>query len=1094
MKRLFLSIYSFLAPRKSLMWILLVFSTLTMVLLTANVRVDENISSFFPSQSKESDFVMKNMKAMDKIIVVVEDTNGDSDIYTAAEMFADSLERMVGDALSLSLYYDDESEDELLDYVYSHLPYLLTADDYLSVDSLTTDNAITAKMVENRQLLAGPLGVGYARLLSADPMGIAMSALAKLQTIKPDNNISMQDGFMMSDGRLVMFITMHDDFSKTGDNAKVVDCIRNVSQSVGDVMGVSIYAYGAPVVAVCNSGQVKRDETVTVTISLALTAVVIFMVFKRKRAVLLIILPVCYGALFAFAFTSMLGMQLSLISVGTGAMVLGLAMSYSIHMLTHSLHSESIEQLVSEMAYPMTVGSITTIGAFVGLIFTDSKILQDLGIFAAAALVGTLLFCLIFMPHFLVPNASQKKSFALRMIERFAGYDYSSNRVLVGVLVLLVIVGLCFFNNVGFSSDMNNLNYHGDEWVEKSQQVVESTVMPNDTSHHATLVVTGHSYDELARNGELLTSAINEIPGIYGYTSLSPWFLQSDSVRQDREDRWNSYWTSEKRQQTFSALDKAALTNGFELSAFSRFKDIIDTEVSALSENGDMPSAFEDYLSQKDSTLMLYVNLSISNSNKDAIMDELSMCRGTVVTDMGYFVRKATSGIISNFNYILLLSSILVGLVLLLSYTRFELFIMTFLPMCISWVIILGMMALFGVEFNVVNIILSTFIFGVGDDFSIFIMDGLLSRYKGEKDMFLSHKTAIALSGLAIVIGLGVQVFAQHPACKSIGYLSIFGLVAVIFTSYVVQPILFRIFISNPAKKGQPYTVKNLLRSIAYYGIFLMCCIIAYIALGLLFILPMKNAYKKTVAHYILWLCMKAIYWIMGLSFPVTNIGKVDISSPCVIVANHQSFIDLLYVLSISPKIVCITKSWVVNSPFFGPLTKYCDFYNADEGSDEMIDKMRSCIDRGYSIVVFPEGTRSADCRIHRFHKGAFLLAEKLSVDILPIVVYGNGMVASKVQPFNLKNGWIVNKVMPRISRNELSTMNYVEQTKHICQLMRNELEEINKQYDIDDNPYYREAVLHNYVYKDVEAYWHMRMSLGSDKDLLHSERLKLGV
>jgi len=1093
MKRFFLSIYSFLAPRKAIMWFLLAVSIVLMALSAIQIRIDENISSFFPSQSKESDFVMKNMKAMDKIVVVVEDTTGESDIYSAAEMLADTLERLDGDALSVALYYDDESESDLLEYVYSHLPFLLSDEDYLAFDSLTAEEAIASKMRENRQLMTGPLSTGYSQILSRDPLGISLSALARLQTIRPDNNIYMQDGFMMSDGRVVMFLTMRDDFSNTGDNTEVVDHIREASEQIGDAKGVNIYAYGAPIVAVSNSAQVKSDETITVSISLALTSLVVFLVFKRKRSVLLIILPVCYGGLFAFAFTSLMGIQLSLISVGTGAMVLGLAMSYSIHMLTHSLHSESIEQLIEEMAYPMTVGSVTTIGAFVGLVFTDSKILQDLGVFASLALIGTLLFCLIFLPHFLVANADQGKSSVLRFIERVASYDYSSNKIIVGVIAVLLVVGLCFFNEVGFSNDMNSLNYHGDSWIEKSQKVVEETVASNDTSHHATLVVTGSDYDELAKNGECLVARIAGMSGVMGYSSLSPWFLQSDSIRNKRIERWEEYWTEDKTKHVISIVEREAKNNGFSEEAFVRFDELLCSSAWSQQEGGEMPSAFSEYISQKDSVLMLYVNMSISNSRKDEILDELSECDGVVVTDMGYFVRKATLGIVSNFNYILLLSSLLVGFVLLLSYTRFELFVMTFLPMCISWVIILGMMALFGVEFNVVNIILSTFIFGVGDDFSIFIMDGLLSRYKGEKDKFVSHKTAIALSGLAIIIGLGVQVFAQHPACKSIGYLSIFGLVAVILTSYVVQPILFHVFISNPAKKGQPFTIVALVRSVVYYSVFLIGCVFAYVVLGVLCIIPMKNAHKKRVAHCILWSFMMMLYWLMGLSFPVTNIGKVDMSSPSIIVANHQSFIDIIYVLSLSPKIVCITKSWVVNSPLFGPLTKFCDFYNADEGSEEMVEKMRECIEQGFSIVIFPEGTRSEDCQIHRFHKGAFLLAEKLSVDITPIVIYGNGMVASKVQPFNLKKGWIVNKVMSRISHKEYSSTSYVEQSKRICHLMRQEFENLKSQYDIDSNPYYREAILHSYVYKDVEEYWRMRMSL-NDPMKLHAEREKLGV
>ena len=51
---------------------------------------------------------------------------------------------------------------------------------------------------------------------------------------------------------------------------------------------------------------------------------------------------------------------------------------------------------------------------------------------------------------------------------------------------------------------------------------------------------------------------------------------------------------------------------------------------------------------------------------------------------------------------------------------------------------------------------------------------------------------------------------------------------------------------------------------------------------------------------------------------------------------------------------------------------------------------------RGYSVAVYPEGTRSLDCSIGRFHQGAFYLARELDVDILPVVLYGAGKALPK--------------------------------------------------------------------------------------------------
>ena len=144
-----------------------------------------------------------------------------------------------------------------------------------------------------------------------------------------------------------------------------------------------------------------------------------------------------------------------------------------------------------------------------------------------------------------------------------------------------------------------------------------------------------------------------------------------------------------------------------------------------------------------------------------------------MVVDRSYFAQKMAASVNNDFNLILVICSVSVFLALLLSYGRLELAIMSFIPMAISWIIILGLMAILGIEFNIVNIILSTFVFGIGDDFSIFIMDGLLNEYKTGKKMLSSHKTAIFFSAFTSIVGMGALIFAGHPALQSISIFSL---------------------------------------------------------------------------------------------------------------------------------------------------------------------------------------------------------------------------------------------------------------------------------------------------------------------------------
>ena len=116
-------------------------------------------------------------------------------------------------------------------------------------------------------------------------------------------------------------------------------------------------------------------------------------------------------------------------------------------------------------------------------------------------------------------------------------------------------------------------------------------------------------------------------------------------------------------------------------------------------------------------------------------------------------------------------------------------------------------MNIFHQQFNLINIIISTFIFGIGVDYSIFIMCGLVgandptntkdqianSKDQASANQVLKyHKTAISLSALVLVITVGSMNFATHPAIRSVGFATLVGLISAVVFAYVVEPYIYR--------------------------------------------------------------------------------------------------------------------------------------------------------------------------------------------------------------------------------------------------------------------------------------------------------------
>jgi predicted RND superfamily exporter protein len=170
-----------------------------------------------------------------------------------------------------------------------------------------------------------------------------------------------------------------------------------------------------------------------------------------------------------------------------------------------------------------------------------------------------------------------------------------------------------------------------------------------------------------------------------------------------------------------------------------------------------------------------------------------------LVLEPFFYCRDMVEIIHDDFKTTLWISSVFVFIVLLLSFMNIWIALLAFFPMFVSWYVMQGYMAIFGLEFNLINIVISTFIFGIGVDYSIFVMEGLLTEARhGETKMLEYHKVAIFFSALVLCIVTFSLIFARHPAIHSIGLITLIGMASTILITYSLQPFLFRLLVKIP--------------------------------------------------------------------------------------------------------------------------------------------------------------------------------------------------------------------------------------------------------------------------------------------------------
>ena len=127
--------------------------------------------------------------------------------------------------------------------------------------------------------------------------------------------------------------------------------------------------------------------------------------------------------------------------------------------------------------------------------------------------------------------------------------------------------------------------------------------------------------------------------------------------------------------------------------------------------------------------------------------------------------------------------------------------------------------------------------------------------------------------------------------------------------------------------------------------------------------------------------------------FRTIFLERPDLSKPHLFVANHKSLADVFLLCLLPWEMKYLSKESIFKIPLLGWQMRVSRDIPIERGNKDSaraaLVAMRDRLTRGSSVIVFPEGTRSADGSIAPFRDGAFRLAVELGVDIVPLAVAG---------------------------------------------------------------------------------------------------------
>ena len=678
MKQWFLHIYDLLQTHRKWLWFSAGLVLIALFALAATLHYSEDILDFLPvtQEDREALEAYQSQEMASRIVLIIEGEDEDqrAEALKACEAAIPDLET-------------DIDPSEQLEALYAMMPYYIPDSTYAQFDSLFTPASIRAALQRDKAILATPGTSFLAPVIRQDPLGLV--------------NLSASNFAMTAENRTYAFFESPYGSTETILNAPLVDSLTNsVERIASNYPNLNIRWIGAPVVSVANARRIKLDSVLCISLSLVLIIALLLYAFPRRRDIFLIILSISFGWLVGMAVLRLFTSSVSIVVLGIGSVLIGIAVNYPLHLLVHQRYTTSVRQTLDEVLSPLVVGNITTVGAFLTLVPLQAVALRHLGIFAASMLIGTILFCVFVLPHMMSAEPTPLREIKVKREkskverEKLLGFGQWS---IVGITVIfgayLLISPFFSHHSPLFDSDLHQINY-----ITEQQDA-----------------------------------------------DMESFELQSGDA-----DLWTDYWQNHDAEEVIAQVQTVAQEEGFKPEAFEPFYATLRTwqPVKAF-DTGD-------------------------------IAERLS----------------------ADFDYIGLCCSIIVFVFLWLSFRSLWLALIAFIPMALSWIWIIAIMQIFGLHFNIVNIILATFIFGQGDDYTIFVVEGLLYEHRTGKPMLPQYKQSIILSALIMLVGIGILVLAVHPAMHSLGVVTLIGMSVVLVMAMTIPPLLFKLYARLSARRA----------------------------------------------------------------------------------------------------------------------------------------------------------------------------------------------------------------------------------------------------------------------------------------------------
>jgi len=629
------------------------------------------------------------------------------------------------------------------------------------------------------------LAMSFSRI---DPLGLSARFFKTVQRLHSSlgYDVSVKENHLVSkdDRHLLYILQTPIRMTDVAGSRRLLEYLKQKTSALpGYVKALIVCGHNH---SVSNEDIIKKDIFFT-SAAVSVVFLAVFLIFFRDwRAVLMFFMP-AVAVVFAAAICAVFWGRLSYFIVGLGAVIVGIADDYGIHVYSTVRQRGPAASSIAPLVKPLISAALITCSVFASFFLSAVKGYHELAMFAIISIIICLVFSIFLLPHILKrSDAALEEKDAPAPLKKPKGDFFR-------VLIWLAFMAVCL-------AGIKNFHFSGDVLLLDGSS---AGVLADEKKFHdiwggknkpALLVATGSSEDQAlavnARLGRLAAASIGE-----GFIGLD-YLLPSQDVRQQNYRRWEEFWRSGRADQLRVFIKNEGRRFGFSSAAFMQFFGGLYSDKNAYEQAREQPlfkNLCERFIYEKDGSWQVLSFFPDEEKYVGRVANLLVGVPGSFLVSGKSISKKISATVNSEIARLSVASLVFMVILLLICFRSIKLAVLAFIPVASGLAALVGLLPFFGVSFNAPAVIAALVVVGLNIDYGIFMV------YTAKAELYPETLRATFLSAFTTVAGAASLLLAKHPVLYSIGFTLVSGLAFGCLAAILIVPAMYRLwFIKVP--------------------------------------------------------------------------------------------------------------------------------------------------------------------------------------------------------------------------------------------------------------------------------------------------------